>query len=116
MAVDYSLPADWINSRAMAFLPEDATWMAAPDGSPAAIQLADLPTLAAMKVAAERPKDISDLGHIINALDIKEPGRLVDLAYEKYGEESMTLTQGRENYEVVAEEALRAAAALRNKH
>ena len=115
MAVDYSLPADWINSRAMAFLPEDATWMA-PDGSPAAIQLADLPTLAAMKVAAERPKDISDLGHIINALDIKEPGRLVDLAYEKYGEESMTLTQGRENYEVVAEEALRAAAALRNKH
>ena len=115
MAVEYSLPPDWINSRAMAFLPENATWMAGPEGTSAAIQLADLPTLAAMKVAAERPKDIADLGHIINAMGIQEPDRLVDFAYEKFGEESMTLTQGRNNYEIVAEEALKAAEAFRKK-
>lgn len=115
MAVEFSLPADWINSRAIAFLPEDMTWMAAPGGSSTAIQLADLPTLAAMKVAAERPKDIADLGRIINALNFKEPGDLVDLAYAKCGDDSMTLTQGRDNYEIVAEEALKAAEVIRNK-
>lgn len=115
MAVDFSLPADWLNSRAIAFLPEEATWMAAPGGSSTAIQLADLPTLAAMKVAAERPKDIADLGHIINALDFKDPGERVDLAYAKYGDDSMTLTQGRDNYEIVSEEAFKAAKAIRAK-
>ncbi|EMQ97399.1 hypothetical protein ADIAG_03194 [Paeniglutamicibacter gangotriensis Lz1y] len=89
--------------------------MAAPGGSSTAIQLADLPTLAAMKVAAERPKDIADLGHIINTLDFKDPGELVDLAYAKYGDDSMTLTQGRDNYEIVAEEAFKAAKAIRAK-
>lgn len=87
--------------------------MASPVGASAAVMLADLPTLAAMKVAAERDKDIIDLGYLINALGISEPTELVDLAYEMYGEDSIPLSQGRLNYEIVAEEAI--AAALRFK-
>ena len=66
----------------MAFLPENVRWMAIPGSSLVGVQLADLPTLAAMKVAAERDKDIIDLGHIVNALEIDDPKDLVDLAYE----------------------------------
>lgn len=113
MAEEYKLPKKWLNSHAAAFLPENVQWMASPVGASAAVMMADLPTLAAMKVAAERDKDIIDLGYLINALGISEPTELVDLAYEMYGEDSIPLSQGRLNYEIVAEEAI--AAALRFK-
>ena len=114
MVDDYGLPEKWLNSRAMAFLPENVRWMAIPGSSLVGVQLADLPTLAAMKVAAERDKDIIDLGHIVNALEIDAPKDLVDLAYEKYGVDSIPLSQNRSNYEIVAEEAIAASNQLKN--
>lgn len=69
----------------------------------------DLPTLAAMKVAAERQKDIEDLGPIVSSLGIESPEDLVEVAYAKYGEDSIPLAAGRENYLIVAEEAILAA-------
>lgn len=109
MAEEYNLPKKWLNSHAAAFLPDNVRWIAYPEGLSSAVMLADLPTLAAMKVAAERDKDIIDLGHLVNALGITDPAELVDLAYEKYGEDSIPLSQGRLNYEIVAEEAIAAA-------
>jgi hypothetical protein len=50
MAADYGLPMGWLNSKAAAFLPEDAAWVAGTKGTSALIWLADLPTLAAMKL------------------------------------------------------------------
>lgn len=113
MAAEYVLPARWLNSHATAFIPDGAEWAANIPGTPAAVSLADLPTLAAMKLAAERSKDIEDLERVASALDIDTPEELVDLAYEKYGEESIPLSAGRENYLIVAGEALAAARAFR---
>ena len=113
MAVAYGLPASWLNSKAAAFLPDDAVWIAGKEGSSSAIWLADLQTLAAMKLAAERQKDIEDLGRIANALGITDPADLVRIAYQKYGEDSVPLSASRENYEIVAEEAIAAATVLK---
>ncbi|AFR30730.1 hypothetical protein [Arthrobacter sp. Rue61a] len=113
MEQEYGLPPKWLNSNAAAFLPEEARWIADPKGTSSAIQLADLPTLAAMKIAAERAKDIEDLGHIVLALGIEKAGDLVQLAFEKYGEHSIALSAPADNYEIVAEEAMAAARALR---
>lgn len=69
--------------------------------------------LAAMKIAAERAKDIEDLGHLVLAMGIDDAAELVQLAFQKYGEHSVTLSAPTENYEIVAEEAIAAARALR---
>ena len=66
-----------------------------------------------MKIAAERAKDIEDLGHIVLALGIEKAADLVQLAFEKYGEHSVALSAPADNYEIVAEEAMAAARALR---
>ncbi|NQD87211.1 hypothetical protein HP499_05235 [Paenarthrobacter sp. CM16] len=109
------MPPKWLNSNAAAFLPEEAQWIAGPEGTSSAVKLADLPTLAAMKVAAERAKDIEDLGHIVLALGIESADELVQLAFGKYGEHSVALSAPADNYEIVAEEAMAAAKALRGR-
>ncbi|ABK05583.1 hypothetical protein Arth_4413 (plasmid) [Arthrobacter sp. FB24] len=113
MAREYGLPPKWLNRSAAAFLPEDARWIAGPAGTSSAVRLADLRTLAAMKLAAERSKDIEDLGHIALALGIEHADQLVRLAFEKYGHHSIALSAPVDNYEIVAEEAINAARALR---
>lgn len=112
MARDYGLPPKWMNRNAEAFLPDEAQWIAGPEGTSSAVRLADLPTLAAMKMAAERTKDIEDLGHIVLALGIERAEELVRLAFDKYGEHSVALRAPVDNYEIVAEEAMAAARAL----
>lgn len=112
MAHEYGLPAKWLNRSAAAFLPDDAQWIAGPPGTSSAVRLADLPTLAAMKLAAERSKDIEDLGHIVLALGIERADQLVHLAFDKYGRHSIALNAPVDNYEIVAEEAMAAARAL----
>jgi len=72
MARDYNLPENWLNARAKMFLPDEIGWIALEGGS-SAIRLADLPSLAAMKLAAERQKDIEDLARISAAQGIKDP-------------------------------------------
>lgn len=115
MALRHGLSPAWLNRNAAAYLPEGARWMAGPQGMSSAIMLADLPTLAAMKMAAERAKDIEDLGHISVELGIEEAGELVRLAFDKYGEHSIALAAPVDNYELVAEEAMAAARALRSR-
>lgn len=50
-----------------------------------------------------------------SALEIDDPKDLVDLAYEKYGVDSIPLSQNRSNYEIVAEEAIAASNQLKNR-
>ncbi|MDJ0318981.1 DUF6036 family nucleotidyltransferase [Pseudarthrobacter sp. PS3-L1] len=112
MAAEYGLPPNWLNRNAAAFLPDEAQWIAGPAGTSSGVRLADLPTLAAMKMAAERAKDIEDLGHIVLALRIERAEDLVRLAFDKYGENSIALSAPADNYEIVAEEAMAAADAI----
>jgi hypothetical protein len=112
MAREYGLPPRWLNRNAAAFLPDEARWIAGPEGTSSAVKLADLPTLAAMKMPAERTNDIEDLGHIVLALGLKQSDELMRLAYAKYGEHSVALGAPADNYEIFAEEAMAAAKAL----
>jgi len=113
MAIEHGLPRKWLNPSAAAFIPDNASWALASDPNLSSVEVADLQTLAAMKLAAERDKDILDLGHLVNALRLSDASELLELAYEKYGEGSISLSQSRENYEIVAEEAIAAARRLK---
>lgn len=116
MSIEQGLPAKWLNASAAAFIPENAHWAPTADALLSMVEVADLPTLAAMKLAAERDKDIVDLAHLLNALGLSEPREVLEIAYDKYGDDSIALSQSRANYEIVAQEALRAAQHLARKN
>ena len=77
------------------------------------IQAADTETLLAMKIAAERDKDTLDIARLLRRLNITNADDAVDLAYDKYGDYSIPLAAGRDNYLIVVDDALDAAATLK---
>lgn len=113
MATDYDLAPDWLNSNAAAFLPENAGWVELEHLDGLTIQAADTETLLAMKIAAERDKDILDIARLLRRLNISNASDAVDLAYNKYGEHSIPLSAGRDNYLIVVDDALDAATTLK---
>ncbi len=113
MAADYDLAPDWLNSNAAAFLPENAGWVELEHLDGLTIQAADTETLLAMKIAAERDKDILDIARLLRRLNITNASDAVDLAYNKYGEHSIPLSAGRDNYLIVVDDALDAATTLK---
>ena len=112
MAADYDLAPDWLNSNAAAFLPDNATWVELEHLDGITIQAADTETLLAMKIAAERDKDTLDIARLLRRLNITNANHAVDLAYNKYGEHSIPLAAGRDNYLIVVDDALDAATTL----
>ncbi len=62
-----------------------------------------------MKIAAERDKDTLDIARLLRKLNITTAADAVDLAYGKYGEHTVPLAAGRENYLIVDDDALDAA-------
>lgn len=106
MAAEHNLPENWLNDSARAFIPDGAQWTAVPSG-PATVLVATDETLLAMKLAAERHKDILDLSVLAGRLGITDPERIVDIAFDLYGEDSIPLSGERDNYLIVAAEALR---------
>lgn len=112
MAVDYGLPDGWLNDNAAAHIPENAQWIEVQIGQ-VRLQRATDETLLAMKMAAERDRDIPDLGFLADKLGLDSPEKMVSTAFRMYGEMSLSLTAGRENYLIVAEEALTAWPSLR---
>jgi hypothetical protein len=112
MAADYDLAPGWLNSNATAFLPENAGWVTFERLDGLTIQAADPETLLAMKIAAERDKDILDIARLLRRLNITNASDAVDLAYNKYGEHSIPLSAGRDNYLIVVDDALDAATTL----
>ncbi|MDJ0314021.1 DUF6036 family nucleotidyltransferase [Arthrobacter sp. H35-D1] len=112
MANDYDLAPDWLNSNAAAFVPDNAVWITLEELDGLTIQAANSETLLAMKIAAERDKDILDIARLLRKLNIADAADAVDLAYDKYGEHSIPLSAGRENYLIVVDDALEAATTL----
>lgn len=112
MATEFDLAPDWLNSKATAFIPDKAIWVQVEQVHGLTIQAADTETLLAMKIAAERDKDTLDIARLLRRLNITNANDAVDLAYNKYGEDSIPLAAGRENYLIVVDDALDAATAL----
>ena len=113
MAADYDLSPGWLNSSAAAFIPDNATWVTLEQTDGLTIQAADTETLLAMKIAAERDKDTLDIARLLRRLNITNADDAVDLAYNKYGDHSIPLAAGRDNYLIVVDDALDAAATLK---
>lgn len=112
MAADYDLAPDWLNSNAAAFVPDNATWIELEQLDGLTIRAADTETLLAMKIAAERDKDILDIARLLRKLNITNANDAVDVAYDKYGHHAIPLAAGRDNYLIVVDDALDAATTL----
>lgn len=104
MARSHGLPPDWLNDNAKAFIPDEARWVDVE--AVGGIRRADDRTLLAMKVAVERDIDLPDIADLARRLELSTPQQIVDVAFEQYGENSLTLSGTPENYLLVAEESL----------
>ena len=113
MAADYDLAPDWLNTNASAFVPDNATWVNLEQLDGLTNQAADTQTLLAMKIAAERDKDTLDIARLLRRLNITNAADAVDLAYGKYGDHSIPLAAGRDNYLIVVDDAFDAATTLK---
>ncbi len=93
VGADLDLAPDWLNSHADAFLPPTAV---ASPGSKLTVIFATARQLIASKMAAGRPQDLHDLGILIKHEAIRTPEDLVAIAFDAYGEDSVILSDSRE--------------------
>lgn len=118
MAREHALDPDWINSRAFSFMefsPRDDVDALHTTIHGRPVVVASKRRLLAMKLAASRPKDRTDLNRLIADLDIQTAEELVAIAHEAYGEHSMTLPNDPAEVRLIAEEALRRAEAWKRR-
>jgi hypothetical protein len=72
------------------------------------VTIATAEELIAMKLAASREQDLFDLGILARHEGITDPQRLVDIAFAAYGEDSVVLADTREDYLIMATQAIAA--------
>ena len=106
MARDLGLPPGWLSAAAQAFIP-------LPDADPVSLDVEGLQValsspanLLAMKMAAGRPQDITDLVVLFRHLKIRSPEQAVDIAERMYGTDSVVLSEPRESLLLLAESVL----------
>jgi hypothetical protein len=106
MATDLGLPPGWLSTVAAAFIP-------LPDEDPVSLDVEGLQVavsspanLLAMKMAAGRPQDITDLIVLFRHLKIRNPEQAVDIAERMYGDDSVVLSEARESLLLLAESVL----------
>ena len=106
MALDLGLPPGWLSDAAQPFIP-------LPDDDPVSfgveglqIAVSSAANLLAMKMAAGRPQDITDLVVLFRHLKIRSPEQAVDLAERMYGGDSVVLSEPRESLLLLAESVL----------
>jgi len=114
MADDLGLSPTWLNSNAASFAPPRDPQPESPDG--VEITVAESDELIAMKLAASREQDLHDLGILARHAGITDPQQLVDIAFAAYGEGSVTLNETRDDYLIMAKEALARAKAKARRH
>lgn len=95
------LAPDWLNSHSEPYLPPTA---ASSPTSSLTINFASARQLIAAKMAAGRPQDLYDLGILIKHEAIREPQDLVDIAFDAYGDDSVVLSDTREDALLFARE------------
>jgi methylmalonyl-CoA mutase cobalamin-binding subunit len=106
MATDLGLPPGWLSAAAQPFIP-------LPDEDPVSfdveglqIAVSSAANLLAMKMAAGRPQDITDLVVLFRALKIRSPEQAVAIAERMYGADSVVLSATRESLLLLAESVL----------
>ena len=106
MAKELGLPLGWLSAAAQAFIP-------LPDEDPVSLDVQGLQValsspanLLAMKMAAGRPQDITDLVVLFRHLKIKSAEQAVDMAKRIYGPDSVVLSEPRESLLLLAESVL----------
>jgi len=106
MATDLGLPPGWLSAAAQAFIP-------LPDEDPVSLDVEGLQVavsspsnLLAMKMAAGRPQDITDLVVLFRHLKIRNPEQAVNIAEPMYGDHSVVLSEPRESLLLLAESVL----------
>jgi hypothetical protein len=104
IAEELGLSPTWFNTSGSPFVPPRASTGARQPG--VSVTVASVEELIAMKLAASRHQDLFDLGILARHAGITDPERLVQIAYDAYGEDSMALTDSREDYLIMAREAL----------
>ncbi|MBF4564241.1 hypothetical protein [Plantibacter sp. VKM Ac-2876] len=108
LAERYSLSPTWLNSNARPFIPDGRGDVKA-HSEGFVVALADPKVLVAMKLASAREQDLSDLVLLVRHLGITAAETLVDIAFDIYGEESMSLTDSREDVYRLAVDVMAAA-------
>jgi hypothetical protein len=106
MAVEMGLSPTWLNPNGAPFIPPRMKSAASPTG--VTVTIATVEELIAMKLAASREQDLFDLGILARHAGITDPERLVEIAFDAYGEESLVLTDTREDYLIMAQQAIAA--------
>jgi hypothetical protein len=110
LAEQRGLPPDWLSSAAIAFAPpgrdEDAVALDLPG---LAVSVASPEHLLAMKLAAGRERDVTDLVVLFEALSVTRPEQALEIARRLYGEESAILTDPDQSYLWLAEDVLELA-------
>jgi hypothetical protein len=106
MAAELGLPPGWLSDSASPFIP-------LPDLDPVPLDVEGLQVavsspanLLAMKMAAGRPQDLTDLVVLFRHLKIRSPEQAVDLAERMYGNDSVVLSEPRESLLLLAESVL----------
>lgn len=94
---------DWLNSRSAPFLPP--TTVETPSAG-LTVTFATARQLIASKMAAGRPQDLHDLAILATREGIAEPDELVDIAFDAYGEDSVVLSDNREEALLFARDVL----------
>jgi hypothetical protein len=107
IAVEMSLSPTWLNANGSPFVPSRSQSHELPRG--VTVTIATIEELIAMKLAASRHQDLFDLGILARHAGISEAERLVEITFEAYGEDSLVLTDTREDYLVMARQAIDAA-------
>lgn len=103
MTKDLGLEPGWINSAAAPWL--RVAGQPRPEGGFTTI-VATAEELAAMKLAAGREWDLTDLAIIARHLGLNDAEQLVDIAYEVFGDDSVELADGRDSYRILAESVI----------
>ncbi len=106
IADEMGLSPTWLNANGTAFIPPRSQSAGPPRG--VTVTIASVEELIAMKLAASRDQDLFDLGILARNAGITDPQRLVDIAFDAYGEDSVVLTDTREDYLIMAQQAIAA--------
>lgn len=106
MAAELGLPPGWLSSSARAFMPGGDTEAVTFDVPGLSIALASPQHLIAMKLAAGRPQDLTDLRVLFQEAGVTTARQAADIAFTAYGDASVVLGESREDIELLAEAVL----------
>ena len=106
MAKELGLPPGWLSAAASPFIPLPDQDQVSLDVEGLQVAVSSPANLLAMKMAAGRPQDLTDLVVLFRHLKIKSPEQAVGIAERMYGDDSVVLSEPRESLLLLAESVL----------